>query len=125
MKSRSYDVKQFQWRCGHIELLSMVLQRQLIFHYCSTSTKLALSVKFDSDTLRTLELDALEERKHKAKKNLSVYQRRLSRAYDKLERWCYVLHMTSEKEHMLLILLQNEKDHIFFRKSIRTNFASC
>ena len=31
-----------------------------------------------------LELEALKEKRDKAKQNLSVYQRRLSRAYDKL-----------------------------------------
>lgn len=48
------------------------------------SARLALDAELDNDNLRMLELEALEERRDRAKKNLSVYQRRLSRAYDKL-----------------------------------------
>ena len=48
------------------------------------SARLALDVKLDNDSLRMLELEALEERRDKAKQNLSVYQKRLSRGYDKL-----------------------------------------
>ena len=48
------------------------------------SARLALDAELNDDALRMLELEALEERRDKAKKNLSVYQRRLSRAYDKL-----------------------------------------
>ena len=45
--------------------------------------RLALNAELDNVALRMLELEALEERRDKAK-NLSIYQRRLSRAYNKL-----------------------------------------
>ncbi|XP_021290862.1 uncharacterized protein LOC110421578 [Herrania umbratica] len=48
------------------------------------SASLALNAEFDNDTLRILKFEVLEEKRDRAKKNLSVYQRRLSRAYDKL-----------------------------------------
>ena len=46
--------------------------------------KLAMNAKLYNEVLRMLELKALKERKDKTKKKLSMYQRRLNRAYDKL-----------------------------------------
>ncbi|KAK8263360.1 hypothetical protein V6Z11_D12G036500, partial [Gossypium hirsutum] len=80
---------------------------------------LFLSFEFDNDTLRTLKLEALEERKHKAKKNLSVYQRRLSRAYEKLVKMrnfeegevmlqgLYIFHEFNKKEFCKLLNPKN------------------
>ncbi|EOY03779.1 RNase H family protein [Theobroma cacao] len=45
--------------------------------------KLALDAQMDNDTLQMLELETLEGERDKAKKNFSMYQKRLSRAYDK------------------------------------------
>ena len=62
--------------------------------------RLALNAELDNVALRMLKLEALEERRDKAK-NLSVYQKRFSRVYDKL------VKMRKFEESDLALLQQN------------------
>ncbi|OMO98613.1 reverse transcriptase [Corchorus capsularis] len=50
------------------------------------SARLAIDAGLTHDEMRGVELEALEGRRDKAKKNFQVYQRRISRAYDKMLR---------------------------------------
>ncbi|XP_021275504.1 uncharacterized protein LOC110410219 [Herrania umbratica] len=82
--------------------------------------RLALDTESDNDTLQMLELEALKERRDREKKNLSVYQKRLSKASDKLmkkrnfEEGYLVLRATEHirKGTPTSNLVQNRKDHI-------------
>ena len=48
------------------------------------SARLAINADLEPDTLRMLDLEALEEKRDTAKRNLANYQQRLSTAYDRL-----------------------------------------
>ncbi|WRX31892.1 Integrase [Theobroma cacao] len=76
----------FKYGLTKATLFSLVYGTEavLLAEILVSSARLALDVKLDNDNLRMLELEALEEIRDRAKKDLSIYQRRLSRAYDKL-----------------------------------------
>ena len=48
------------------------------------SARLAINAELEPDTLRKLDLEALDEWRDTAKRNIANYQQRLSTAYDKL-----------------------------------------
>ena len=50
------------------------------------SARLAINAELEPDTLRMMDLEALDERRDTAKRNLTNYQQRLSTAYDKSAR---------------------------------------
>ena len=50
------------------------------------SARLAINADLEPDTLRMLDLEALEERRDTAKRNLANYQQQFSTAYDRLVR---------------------------------------